>query len=39
MAIIETKNLSRLYQDGDSTIRAVDSVWSETDEFYKMNYF
>jgi putative ABC transport system ATP-binding protein len=26
MAIIETKNLSRLYQDGDSTIRAVDKV-------------
>jgi len=26
MAIIETKNLSRLYQDGDSTIRAVDRV-------------
>lgn len=26
MAIIETKNLSRLYQDGDSTIHAVDKV-------------
>ncbi len=26
MAIIETKNLSRLYQDGDSTIHAVDNV-------------
>ena len=26
MAIIETKNLSRLYQDGDSIIHAVDKV-------------
>lgn len=26
MAIIETKNLSRLYQDGDHIIRAVDKV-------------